>query len=396
MHAPLPTLPLTDSKSVQGASPNSSDENSSTFEDPVTSPGISLDSVPSPAVPVPDSPTKDSSNSISSSSLPSSSSPQPLSPSLPQSSLSTNETNEANDMKLDAISSASSGHTPSNRQPFAAGSLLQQRAEAEKQEIENMKMQLRLREQAGVLGAKNFNTDVDPPAGYYHHRPKGGLTGITGSNSASSFSSLSSSALHQPLKFGGPGTLIEKGETRAAQLLERSKSAGTGLLHPPANIGHNSYRSRSKSRPGEDRSGYYSGSSSPRSTGSVSSGAPSPNGPLLHFEDENAMIKPGLLLDRAKSAKQASGMSGQGFSRGYSSNGAQAGSRGRQASSNSSNTAHSSNNGRTRIKPLIDLGNIHTGQDLIGPGLLTNAHSSRPAATGAPRSPRRNKPLLEF
>lgn len=377
---------------MQGASPNSSDENSSTFEDPITSPGLSLDSVPSPAVPVPDSPTKDDSDSVSSSSLPSSSSPQPLSPSFPQPSPSTNE---ANDMKLDATSSASSGHTPSNRQPFAAGSLLQQRAEAEKQEIENMKMQLRLREQAGVLGAKNFNTNVDPPAGYYYHRPNGGLTGITGSNSASSLSSFSSSALlpQQPLKFGGPGTLIEKGETRAAKLLERSKSAGTGLLHPPANIGHNSYRSRSKSRPGEDRSGYYSGSSSPRSTGSVSSGAPSPNGPLLHFEDENAMIKPGLLLDRAKSAKQASGMSGQGYSRGYSSNGTQAGSRGRQASSNSNNTAHSSNNGRARIKPLIDLGNSHTGQDLIGPGLLTNAHSSRPAASGAPRS---NKPLLEF
>lgn len=301
-------------------------------------------------------------------------------------------------MKLDAISSASSGHTPGSRQPFAAGSLLQQRAEAEKQEVENMKMQLRLREQAGVLGAKNFNTNVDPPAGYYHHRPNGGLTGITGSNSASSLSSMSSSALlsqQQSLKFGGPGTLIEKGETRTAQLLERSKSAGTGLLHPPANIGHNSYRSRSKSRPGEDRSGHYSGSSSPRSTGSVSSGAPSPNGPLLHFEDENAMIKPGLLLDRAKSSKQASGTSGQSYSRGYSSNGAQAGSRGRQASSNSNSTAHSSNNGRSRIKPLIDLGNIHAGQDLIGPGLLTNAHSSRPAASGA-RSPRRNKPLLEF
>ncbi|KAG0339261.1 hypothetical protein BG000_002517 [Podila horticola] len=302
-------------------------------------------------------------------------------------------------MKLDAISSVSSGHTPSHRQPFAAGSLLQQRAEAEKQEIENMKLQLRLREQAGVLGAKNFNS-VDPPAGYYLHRPNGGLTGITGSNSANSLSSMSSSSLlsQQPLKFGGPGTLIEKGEARAAQLLERSKSAGTGLLHPPANIGHSSYsRSRSKSRgPGEDRSGHYSGSSSPRSTGSVSSAA-SPNGPLLHFEDENAMIKPGLLLDRAKSAKQASGMGLGGYSRGYSSNGAQAGSRGRQASSSSNNTAHSSNNGRTRVKPLIDLGNIHTGQDLIGPGLLT-AHSSRPAPSGAQsaRSPRRNKPLLEF
>ncbi|KAG0087996.1 hypothetical protein BGZ92_006750 [Podila epicladia] len=301
-------------------------------------------------------------------------------------------------MKLDATSSVSSGHTPSHRQPFAAGSLLQQRAEAEKQEVENMKLQLRLREQAGVLGSKNF-TSVDPPAGYYLHRPNGGLTGIAGSNSANSLSSMSSSSLlsQQPLKFGGPGTLIEKGEARAAQLLERSKSAGTGLLHPPANIGHNSYnRSRSKSRgPGEDRSGHYSGSSSPRSTGSASSSAASPNGPLLHFEDENAMIKPGLLLDRAKSAKQASMSGPNGYSRGYSSNGAQAGSRGRQASCNSNNT-HSSN-GRTRIKPLIDLGNVNTGQDLIGPGLLT-AHSSRPAQSGAQsaRSPRRNKPLLEF
>ncbi|KAG0348949.1 hypothetical protein BG004_003432 [Podila humilis] len=330
-------------------------------------------------------------------------------------------------MKLDAISSASSSsgasYTSALRTPFAAGSLLQQRADAEKQEIEILKLQLKVREQAGILGAKNLASshNTGPPAGYFLHHPHSKLT-----TSASSSSLLSQQQQHQqqPLKFGGPGTLIEKGEARQAQLLERSMSAGAGLLHPATNISKVQYnRSRSKSRsPGEDRVGHphhphHSGSSSPRSPGSASNSSPVPNGPLVQFEDENAMIRPGLLLDRAKSSKQSPSTSGMHIGNagshsqrnGYggshsSSNGLQAGPRSQQASNNSTSSgayANGARSGRTRIKPLIDVGNIHTGQDMIGPGLLTNGghhNSSRTAPSGAQsaRSPRRNKPLLEF
>ncbi|KAF9427452.1 hypothetical protein BGZ94_004867 [Podila epigama] len=341
--------------------------------------------------------------------------------------------------------SGSGASTPNPNSPFAAGSLLQQRVEAEKQEVENMKLQLKLREQAGVAGSKGYYqaSSADQTTGYHSHRHNGGLANNSSSSSSNAILSMSTSPSSSSLlsqqqqqqqqqnqpKFGGPGTLIEQGEARA-KLLERSKSAGTGLLYSSTYVNNTTTgsaynRSRSKSRgPGEDRVAYpYGSGNSSRLPGTTSSGnVPVPNGPLLHFEDENAMIQPGLLLNRSKTShKQPSlGMVNNGAGpagsmqqqhqqqhphRNVGNNTPQGTSRGRQATSNhnvgnSSGSAAHANGGRTRIKPLIDLGNIHTNQDMIGPGLLSSAggHGARPAPSGSQsaRSPRRIKPLLEF
>ncbi|KAF9947673.1 hypothetical protein BGZ70_002568, partial [Mortierella alpina] len=135
-----------------------------------------------------------------------------------------------------------------SKNPFMTGSLLQQRVEAEKQEIENMKMQLRMREQAGILGSRGMSDHqlLQPPnhhnASPLHYQQGGHGRGLSSGSAVSATSISSSSSAYsiiqqqqqqgQTPKFGGPGTLIEKGEARAAQLLERSKSSGSGLLRP--------------------------------------------------------------------------------------------------------------------------------------------------------------------
>ncbi|KAF9114839.1 hypothetical protein BGX27_009676 [Mortierella sp. AM989] len=312
--------------------------------------------------------------------------------------------------KMPSTSSPSTAAPLKN--PFMTGSLLQQRVEAEKQEIEHMKQQLKMREQAGVSGSRVVNDQVSSSPQYqYGGRGRGpSSTGFATSLS----SSASNPSLHQPTpKFGGPGTLIEKGEARAAQL-GRSKSTGTGLLRPSnTNSARSDFnRSRSKSRgPPEDRS-HANGARSPRShSPGASPSVPSvPQGPLVQFGDRDAMIQPGLLLARAKSTKQQ-GLSANPMGISYSgyhsssqvrSPGAQhtsGGSKSRQAINGGSSHNLVSNQGqpqsasRTRTKPLIDLGNINTNQNVIGPGLLT---ANTASSSQSVRSPRRNKPLLEF
>ncbi|KAF8938663.1 hypothetical protein BGZ58_000401 [Dissophora ornata] len=354
---------------------------------------------------------------------------------------------------------------PSPKNPFMAGSLLQQRAEAEKQEIENMKQQLRMREQAGVLGARNMNFMSDnntlqtnsnsnsngnstPSSQNYQHSGRG--RDISASGSALSLSSAASEHSphqqyqHQPPqqplpltsqttapKFGGPGTLIEKGEARAAELL-RSKSAGTGLLRPShanaAGAGTGYRRTRSKSRgPAEDRVP-FGGATPPnsRSPDASPGGGPSvpsvPQGPLLYFEHPDAMIQPGLLLSRAKSAKQVSSPSPSSSPSANSARSPGGGrSKVRQASaggilnssqtligqidqrSQSSQTQGGQSGGgpgaRTRTKPLVDLGNTNASQGGIRPGLLkgNGINGSGSTVPRHARSPtRRQKPLLEF
>ncbi|KAF9927207.1 hypothetical protein FBU30_003423 [Linnemannia zychae] len=313
-----------------------------------------------------------------------------------------------------------------------AGSLLQQRVEAEKQEIENMKLQLKMREQAGVLGARNLDANdaslspLSPGLLATHYQIGGNGRGVASTTSNSSLPSATQAYPYQqqkqtllsqsPPKFGGPGTLIEQGEVRAAQL-QRSKSAGTGLLRPShgANtsyVSSNNTKSRTRSRsrgPAEDRVA-YGRPVSPTSPRSPEFAPPIPQGPLLQFADPDAMIQPGLLLNRARSAKQTS----------YNSSASQrpsTGTRRPAGGASSSNLVgqiqnHSSHNqgsstqgARGRVKPLIDLGNTSTGSDLIGPGLLTNAsnnsstHSNNPSSgshSQSSRSPRRPKPLLDF
>ncbi|KAF9958957.1 hypothetical protein BGZ72_010558 [Mortierella alpina] len=312
-----------------------------------------------------------------------------------------------------------------SKNPFMTGSLLQQRVEAEKQEIENMKMQLRMREQAGILGTRGMSDQqLLQPNGssYYQHGGHGrGLSSgsaVSATSSSSAYSTIQQQQQGQQPKFGGPGTLIEKGEARAAQLLERSKSSGAGLLRP-SHSNHNNtndmHRARSKSRgrSGEDRS-YYGQPSSPHSPGSTSPmGTPAmPQGPLLYFADGDAMIQPGLLLDRARSTKQQPSSSQMMMrSPGSQYPGSGSGSRGRApgavGNSGSSSSSHNllggqsqsqsqvQGQGRTRQKPLIDLGNLNTSHDMIGPGLLTGA-AMAPSGSQSARSPRGQKPLLNF
>ncbi|KAF9189974.1 hypothetical protein BGZ51_009036 [Haplosporangium sp. Z 767] len=298
--------------------------------------------------------------------------------------------------------------TTSPRNPFMAGSLLQQRVDAEKQEVENMKQQLKLREQAGVLGARSMNDQLLQPtspisSSFYQNGGQGrGLSSTTSTAPTSSantaFSLLQQQQQQQQPKFGGPGTLIEQGEARAAQLLERSRSVGTGLLRPSnthdSSSKSSSSRSRSKSRgPPEDR--HYQGqSASSHSLGSVPKNPPVPQAPLLQFADPNAMIKPGLLLDRAKSSKQAS--SANLRSDNHHAYASQSRSPGRHGGSSQNLTGQNQKGGqagRTRNKPLIDLGNINTNRDMSGPGHLTG---TTPAGSQSAKSPRRVKPLLEF
>ncbi|KAK5815049.1 hypothetical protein F5H01DRAFT_344838 [Linnemannia elongata] len=327
---------------------------------------------------------------------------------------------------------ASNGAGNSLKNPFMTGSLLQQRVEAEKQEIENMKMQLKMREQAGVLGARNINNTGDsslsllsPGLLTAHYQQGGHGRGLSSTSSATSISSATSAYTYQqqqqlqqsmqsqfsPPKFGGPGTLIEQGEVRAAQL-SRSKSAGTGLLRPTNGISNisgtssssSSPRSRSRSRgPGEDRVA-YGRPISPSSPRSPDFAPPMPQGPLLQFADADAMIQPGLLLDRARSTKQPS-YSNQMMSSSSSSQRQHpsTGSR-RPGPGQSRSQSQSQSQSRGRVKPLIDLGNIHTGPDVIGPGLLTNGSNNYTTQNSAhagshahsSRSPRRPKPLLDF
>ncbi|KAF9545769.1 hypothetical protein EC957_010517 [Mortierella hygrophila] len=320
---------------------------------------------------------------------------------------------------------ASNGGGHNLKTPFMTGSLLQQRVEAEKQEIENLKMQLKMREQAGVLGSRNINNTGDsslsllsPGLLTTHYQQGGHGRGLSSTSSATSISSatspytyqqqqqqLQSMQSHFSPKFGGPGTLIEQGEVRAAQL-SRSKSAGTGLLRPTNGGGNNSGtssngsspRSRSRSRgPGEDRVA-YGRPISPSSPRSPDFAPPVPQGPLLQFAHADAMIQPGLLLDRARSTKQPS-YSNQMMSSSSSSQRQQT-----SAGSRRPGPGQSQSQSRGRVKPLIDLGNIHTGPDVIGPGLLTNGsnnyttHNAAPSGSHAhsSRSPRRPKPLLDF
>ncbi|KAF9119884.1 hypothetical protein BGW39_011848 [Mortierella sp. 14UC] len=323
-------------------------------------------------------------------------------------------------------------HANSLKNPFMAGSLLQQRVEAEKQEIENMKMQLKMREQAGVLGSRhvdsNSNNDtplLSPGLLTTHYQQGGHGRGISSTSSSTSISSSATSAYsyHQqqpqqtllsqfsPPKFGGPGTLIEQGEARAAQLT-RSKSAGTGLLRPSNSVSannispsSNSQRTRSKSRgPAEDRVA-YGRPISPSSPRSPDFAPPMPQGPLLQFADADAKIQPGLLLDRARSTKQQQQQQSSSYSSGQRPS---AGSRRHGGAPGQSRGQSQSAGTRGRVKPLIDLGNIHTGPDVIGPGLLSNgynnytatssssAHHANNIPSGSLRSPRRTKPLLEF
>ncbi|KAG0370179.1 hypothetical protein BGZ54_007379 [Gamsiella multidivaricata] len=311
--------------------------------------------------------------------------------------------------------SGSGGTTAKN--PFMAGSLLQQRVEVEKQEIEDMKLQLKMREQAGVLGARNMSMNLNlndsTTNGSFPYQTGGHGRDLSSAGSANSLSSiaLSRSLQHQqapqssqpaPPKFGGPGTLIEKGEARAAELLQRSKSAGPGLLRPAhvngsSGAGGGYRRTRSKGRiPTEDQV-RYGGPESPRSPDSSPSVPSVPQGPLLQFDDPDAMIQPGLLLSRAKSAKQPflsnpvnSTHNGYLSRTKNSDNGGR--SRGRHGGHGA--CSQEASQSRTKIKPLVDLGSIKTNQDVIGPGLLTNSNTSAGAASA--KSPRRNKPLLEF
>ncbi|GJJ77886.1 hypothetical protein EMPS_10245 [Entomortierella parvispora] len=308
----------------------------------------------------------------------------------------------------------------SHKTPFMAGSLLQQRADAEKQEIENMKYQLKLREQAGIVGAvRGQHADNNRQGSSYTHQGGHGR-GISSAGSSASLTSAASStpshSLHhqqsQPQLFGGPGTLIEQGEARQ---LERSKSAGTGLLRPNNGANTSGYsRSRSKSRgPSEDRVPYQGRSTSPHSPGltgfpSQSYTPPMPQGPLLHFADQDAMIQPGLLLDRAKSSKKSVSPSSSAMTNGY--NGGYGSSaqprsmgnpqlqqsRGRQPDQGQQHHQQQQGHGRSRAKPLVDLGNLNTSQDVIRPGLLTNASSNNTSGPRSARSPRRQKPLLDF
>ncbi|KAG0302295.1 hypothetical protein BGZ98_007622 [Dissophora globulifera] len=351
-----------------------------------------------------------------------------------------------------SVSGSGAGASASLKTPFMAGSLLQQRVEAEKQEVEYLKLQLRLREQAGVLGARNAALASD------HHSNSRG-------HSSSGSSALPHSSQHYQLqqalplptalqqaqpKFGGPGTLIEQGEVRAAQLA-RSKSAG-GLLRPSpahAGMGGAGRRNRSRSRgPSEDYVARQAGSdpphsysspdSSPGSSNNSNSVSPTPQGPLLHFDDPDAMIQPGLLLSRAKSMKQLSSSTSLSSSTPLSSSSSSSSttltksprggssSMARQASSGgilggqtliglieqkaqsaqSGQTGQSVGGGgprdRTRSRPLVNLGSS-TSNDVIGPGLLKSGGNNRENAAGdingarLARSPsRRTKPLLEF
>ncbi|KAF9911662.1 hypothetical protein EC991_002780 [Linnemannia zychae] len=328
-------------------------------------------------------------------------------------------------------------HANSLKNPFMAGSLLQQRVEAEKQEIENMKMQLKIREQAGVLGSRHMDSNnsnnndtalLSPGLLTAHYQQGGHGRGLSSTSSSTSISSSATSAysfqqLQQqkqqqtllsqlsPSKFGGPGTLIEQGEARAAQLI-RSKSAGAGLLRPSNGVSANNngtstngQRTRSRSRgPAEDRVA-YGRPISPNSPRSPDFAPPMPQGPLLQFADADAMIQPGLLLDRARSTKQQQQQQSSSHSSGQR---PPAGSRRPGGGHSQSHGQSQSTSTRGRVKPLIDLGNIHTGSDVIGPGLLSNgynnytttssssSHHANSIPSGSSRSPRRTKPLLEF
>ncbi|KAF8981855.1 hypothetical protein BGZ46_002201 [Entomortierella lignicola] len=288
----------------------------------------------------------------------------------------------------------------STKSQFIAGSLLQQRVEAEKQEVEFMKQQLRMREQAGVLGSRIIS---EHPSSSSHHQYSSHGRNLPSTESAVSLStSTSNRPLHQyqqqqaqaqaSQKFGGSRTLVERDEALAAQM-ERSRST---VLRPSNGASSDYQRSRSRSRGPEGRS-QSTRTRSPRSRPASPPSVPSfPQGPLVQFEDPNAMIKPGLLLSRAKSAKLQGSTANPigGSHNGYypssqaKSSGTNAGSRGRQAGGsgggNSSHGSRSQSQGgtnRTRIKPLI---NLNTNQDVIGPGLL------------ASNAARRNKPLVEF
>jgi len=250
-----------------------------------------------------------------------------------------------------------------------------------------MKLQLKMREQAGVLGARNVNPTEQHQTG---SRGRGLPTAASAACLTTSAPSSQSAIAPQ---FGGPGTLIEKGEARAAEL-QRSKSAGTGLSrasHSYTQTSTNySNRSRSKSRGPEDRVPYGNTMVSPHSFGSPPGNIPPlPQGPLLQFAD-NDVIQSGSLLARAKSSKQATASGNTMMSGGYGGNGSGV-TRGRQGGINggSSSGQLMSQGSRTMIKPLVDLGNISTGQDATRSGRPTNSNVSV-------KFPGRTKPLLEF
>ncbi|ORZ16771.1 hypothetical protein BCR41DRAFT_353150 [Lobosporangium transversale] len=316
-------------------------------------------------------------------------------------------------------SNTTTGGSANSKHPFMVGSLLQQRVEAEKQEIENMKQQLKMREQAGVIGAlrgavgssgitNESTTSLNYSPGYVQQQQ---LQQQQNQHQQQLLQQhqLQMQQLQQQQsgpRFGGPGTLIEKGEARTAQLLERSKSAGTGLMRPSAHSSKSGYqKTRSKSRGAPEDRVPLGGNASPHSQSpklpSYSNGGaqPVPQGPLLQFEDPNAMIQPGLLLSRAKSAKPALNSGNKNSGTGsQNSNGS---SKSRQVTGGEALSSHGN---RPRIKPLIDLRNHNTGQDVIKPGLLTNSSSNSSSnntqvssySQSAKSPQRRNKPLLEF
>ncbi|KAF9584791.1 hypothetical protein BGW38_005162, partial [Lunasporangiospora selenospora] len=298
--------------------------------------------------------------------------------------------------------SAAPANTNAPRNPFLAGSLLQQRAEAERQEVENMRLQMKKREQAGVLGARN-NSDMALFSTT--------MTGGHGRGPSASGSTVSASSTATSPKFGGPGTLLDK------HVLERAKSAGSGLLRPsnPNSPGSTLSRARSKSRGSTDSRSILSRPVSPHSPGSMyslhsSPGTPQkPTGPLVQFEHDDVPIQPGLLLDRGMSVRKGSS---DGSPNGHQSGPRSPGYPGSAGSRSPGSTimpsvgqtqyqTHGPSQGqspyanRSRMKPLIDIGNVNTKNDMFGPGLLSNAMSST-ALKSSKSSARNGKPLLDL
>ncbi|KAF9973830.1 hypothetical protein BGZ73_002887 [Actinomortierella ambigua] len=315
---------------------------------------------------------------------------------------------------------ADSSPTGPAKPSFVAGSLLQQQVEAERQQVEMMKQQLRLREQAGVLGALDARNKESTSAS------------TMGSNSRMPTAPL---IVPDPPKFGGPGTLIERSELRAAEL-ERTKQANlqqlqalarsgsstliqlgpmdgpsetersTGKLAYPSHPGFYAQQQQLHGRSRTENSGHVP--SPLLVTNSSMSGTPNypPGGPLLRFDQEETKdIKPGLLLDRAKSTKSNSSsgtrhqvdyagaplkspgihappLLGYGFGGGTSSAPPPV----PTLATNGSVGARGPNG---RIKPLVDLGSLNGGHEILGHGLLANHQQQG-------KSSRKPGPLLNF
>ncbi|KAG0232236.1 hypothetical protein BGW42_008290 [Actinomortierella wolfii] len=344
--------------------------------------------------------------------------------------------------------------TGSSKMPFSAGSLLQQQVEAERQQVELMKQQLRQREQAGVLGAIEARTkDLSPAQGEVAHvlrAPAASTSSTAPTLHSGSRMPLTPLITPDPPKFGGPGTLLERREQRAAEL-ERAKQAnlkhlqamarsGSGTLvqlgpsdgpldaekgiskpsrqAQPGLYGNQQYgwsRAEGSSRApmltsATSTPSLGSSTSSPASTSSAtftstSPGYP-PNGPLLRFDQEETKeIQPGLLLDRAKSLKISSSSSNRYPTDG---SGAPLKSPGLNAPPLlgygfgggtgpapppvpplGTNIPAAARGPNARIKPLVDLGDSNGSQKILSHGLLA-AHQQQV------KSPRKPGPLVNL